>query len=44
MAVARYILENPVRAGLARTVDEYPHVGSEVWSIAEMLTAWDTQG
>jgi REP element-mobilizing transposase RayT len=26
--VARYIFENPVRAGLAQTVDEYPFSGS----------------
>ena len=24
----RYLLENPLRAQLARTVDEYPHIGS----------------
>jgi len=41
IAVARYIFENPVRAGLARRVEEYPHSGSEVFSMAEILTAWD---
>ena len=44
IAVARYIFENPVRAGLARRVDAYPHSGSEVFSMAEILTAWDAQG
>jgi REP element-mobilizing transposase RayT len=28
--VARYILENPVRAGLVTRVEDYPFVGSEV--------------
>src|SRR5262249_5743566 len=27
MDVARYILENPIRAGLVRRVEDYPHVG-----------------
>ena len=44
LAVARYILENPIRAGLVDRIDEYPHSGSEVYSMKELLTAWDTQG
>ena len=36
-AVARYILENPVRAGLATKVEDYPFVGSDMYSIAEIL-------
>lgn len=27
-AALRYLLENPLRAGLARTVADYPHIGS----------------
>jgi len=35
--VARYILENPVRAGLAREVLQYPFVGSLVYDLRELL-------
>jgi hypothetical protein len=35
--VARYILENPIRAGLARSVAEYPFMGSSVFSVAELI-------
>ncbi len=35
--VARYILWNPVRAGLSQTPVEYPYLGSDVWSIDELL-------
>jgi putative transposase len=35
--VARYILENPVRAGLVRSVEEYPYVGSKVYPLADLL-------
>jgi len=34
--VARYIVWNPVRAGLARTPQEYPHLGSDVLSTADL--------
>jgi len=44
LAVTRYILENPIRAGLAERVDGYPHSGSEVYTMKELLSAWDTQG
>jgi len=37
VAVARYILQNPVRAGLARTAEEYPYSGSFTMSIADLL-------
>ena len=33
----RYIVENPVRAGLVRSALEYPHVGSDVWSLEELI-------
>ena len=36
-AFARYILANPVRAGLAATPGEFPHLGSDVWTLAELL-------
>ncbi len=32
----RYVLENPVRAGLARRIGEYPFAGSEVYTEAEL--------
>ena len=35
--VARYILENPVRAGLAATVYDYPFVGSSSHSRTEVI-------
>ena len=35
--VARYILENPVRAGLVSTLFQYPHLGSDVWTLNELI-------
>ena len=35
--VARYIVENPVRAGLTTRVDEYPFVGSFVHTLPELI-------
>ena len=35
--VVQYILENPVRASLARTAREYPVAGSDVWNLADFL-------
>ncbi len=32
--VARYIVANPVRAGLVRTASDYPYCGSFVWGRA----------
>jgi putative transposase len=43
LAVVRYILANPIRAGLARVLGEYPFCGSDVFSIEEIgecLQAW----
>lgn len=37
--VARYILENPVRAGLVRVPAEYPHLGSDVWTLEDLLAS-----
>jgi len=35
--VARYIVDNPVRAGLARAAADYPFVGSDVWKLEELI-------
>jgi putative transposase len=35
--VARYIFENPVRAGLVRAPEEYPFIGSDTHSVQEVL-------
>ncbi len=43
MAVARYILENPVRAGLAKTLGEWPLAGSGVFTWPELFTLWEGQ-
>jgi hypothetical protein len=39
LSVARYILENPVRARLVRNPQDYPFSGSPVHSMAEILEA-----
>ncbi len=35
--VARYILENPVRAGLVQSPLDYPFLGSQVYGVKELL-------
>lgn len=35
--VARYLLANPVRAGLVESPREYPFLGSARWSVEELL-------
>jgi len=35
--IARYIIENPVRAGLVKTPLDYPFVGSTVWPLNELI-------
>jgi putative transposase len=40
-SVVRYILENPVRAGLARDLGEFPFAGSGVYDLESLRTAWD---
>ncbi len=37
LGVARYILENPVRAHLASRVGEYPFFGSSVYTVDEIV-------
>jgi putative transposase len=39
LSVARYILENPVRARLVERVEDYPFLGSMVYSVREILEA-----
>jgi REP-associated tyrosine transposase len=39
LSVARYILENPLRARLTSDVRQYPFVGSSVYSVDEILDA-----
>jgi putative transposase len=43
LAVARYVLENPVRAGLTKALGEWPYAGSGVYSWRELLTAWEQE-
>ena len=40
-AVVRYIMENPIRAGLARELGEYPHAGSDEYDLTSLSTAWE---
>jgi hypothetical protein len=35
--IARYIINNPVRAGLVRSPLEYPLVGSDIWKLEELI-------
>jgi putative transposase len=35
--VARYILENPIREGLVTRVEEYPYLGSFVYTLQQLL-------
>jgi REP-associated tyrosine transposase len=39
LSVARYVIENPVRAKLVREPAEYPLLGSSEYTIAEILEA-----
>jgi REP element-mobilizing transposase RayT len=36
-AVARYIVGNPVRAGLVSSAPDYPWSGSQVWTLKELV-------
>ena len=42
VVVARYIVENPVRAGLVKSVEEYPFVGSQVCKLKELMGSLPT--
>jgi putative transposase len=35
--IVRYIIENPVRAGLVKSPLDYPFVGSTVWPLADLV-------
>jgi len=35
--VARYVINNPVRAGLVKTPTDYPFSGSDLWTLGELL-------
>jgi hypothetical protein len=37
ITVARYILANPVRAGLVATVMDYPFLGSQVYELKDLI-------
>ena len=39
LTIARYLLANPVRAGLAAAPIDYPYMGSDRWSVAELVDA-----
>jgi len=39
LSVARYILENPLRAGLVERVQDYPFLGSLMYSLEQILDA-----
>ena len=39
LSVARYILENPLRAGLVERVEDYPFLGSLTHPLSEILEA-----
>jgi putative transposase len=35
--VARYLLNNPLRAGLVTKPIDYPYLGSDRWTVAEII-------
>jgi hypothetical protein len=37
--VVRYILDNPIRAGLVTVFDRYPYSGSDRYSVSELAEA-----
>lgn len=43
-AVARYVVENPVRAGLVKTVADYPFVGSQVYELKDLVESLPQPG
>ena len=40
----RYILENPVRAGIVTRCEDYPYVGAGVMSIRDIISSLDAAG
>ena len=41
--VVRYVLENPIRAGLTSALGDYPFAGSGVYDLEGLRTAWEWQ-
>ena len=39
LTIARYLLANPVRAGLVAAPIDYPYLGSDRWTVAELIDA-----
>jgi hypothetical protein len=33
----RYLLQNPVRAGLVKRAEDYPYTGSQIYTIDELM-------
>ncbi len=44
ISVARYMLENPLRAQLVKQIEEYPFFGSSAYSIEQILEAVQLDG
>ncbi len=44
VSVARYILENPLRARLVERVDEYPFLGSSAYTMEQVMEAVQLNG
>jgi REP element-mobilizing transposase RayT len=44
LAVARYIFQNPIRAGLVTRVSDYPFVGSSDYTVAQILDGLGMSG
>ena len=42
LMVAQYLMNNPIRAGLVARVTDYPHLGSDRWSVADLIDAQQT--
>jgi putative transposase len=42
LQIARYVVNNPVRAGLVKSPADYPYLGSDQWTLDELLgsVAW----
>jgi len=36
-AIAPYVLENPIRAGLVASAADYPYIGSDRWTIRDLI-------
>ena len=39
LSIAAYVVANPVRARLCRTIDEYAYVGSDRYTLADLRVA-----